>query len=64
MAVYVEGTVACDELGCREEFRQGYVGGGMNRTWIIWLARKQGWAVSGSGGSTIAKCPKHRRAKR
>lgn len=61
MGVYVEGQVSCDEPLCLEQFRQGYVGGGMNRTWIIWLARKEGWAISGSGAQTVAKCPKHRR---
>jgi hypothetical protein len=54
--------VFCDHEGCENVLSDvARNQGGTNKTWVLWLARREGWAVSKNGSVTY--CPEHRKYK-
>jgi hypothetical protein len=52
--------IYCDTTGCDEAYYASTTDrGGMNLTFAIYLARRDGWSIS--KGGRIAHCPSHRR---
>jgi hypothetical protein len=61
MSTYTQVRVYCDEEGCEETYNLSSNHGGLNRSWALYMARRDGWAVS--RGGDITRCPAHRKRK-
>lgn len=62
MTVHITAHVLCDNANCDAVLMDTARNrGGTNKTWILWLARREGWAVSKGGAVTF--CPQHRKYK-
>lgn len=59
MSTYTQVRVYCDEPGCLEQYTESSNQGGLNRSWAIYMARREGWAIS--KGGDVARCPQHRK---